>query len=171
MSSNALDNLAINGVINFDADSYVKGQPPRYVGNPNGYNGLPLDQPLMAAPQAYGVNPGTQLSGQPSKDAFINHGENEHSRPSWKALLTGVALAGLAIFTGVKCKAKLSQLFSKKTVVAKAKSAITNAATNATTPKTAKKPSKLKAIGISLASLLGLYGVYKFVSKHQHHQQ
>lgn len=116
MENSALDRLASNGIINFDPEAYIYGAPPRYVGNPNGYIGLPQDRPLPVMPESYGITPGYNLSGHPTNDAFVNHenGESKHNTSSWKSILAGIVFAGLALYAGVKCKAKLSKLFGKK---------------------------------------------------------
>ncbi|MFA7659263.1 MAG: hypothetical protein WCY19_07500 [Candidatus Gastranaerophilaceae bacterium] len=185
MGTNSLDNLAKNGVINFDADSYIKGVPPRYVGDPDGYVGLPFEQPLPAM-QGTG-----QLSGQPSKDAFVKHDEVKTSATDWKKALMGVILAGLATF-GVLKAGKIYKN-RKATKAAKAKPAPTAAPAAAQNPTTDKKKffkgasekvskffksvpekwSKLPKAGRitieSLAGLLGLYGIYKLFSKNKNH--
>lgn len=108
MGTNSLDNLAANGIIDFDADAYVKGTPPRYSGNPRGYVGPIEDMPLMASP-SYGVYPGAHLSGHPQHDAFVNH-EEKHSNPGWKRALMTILVAGLAVVGGIKYKGKLVKL-------------------------------------------------------------
>ena len=71
-----LDMLAQNGVIDFDAASYIMGQPLRYVGNPahpNPFNGQP---PTM-----------TNLQ-QPNIDEFKPQTDKDKSPklPMWKKL-------------------------------------------------------------------------------------
>ena len=92
-----LDMLAQNGVIDFDAASYIMGQPLRYVGNPTNpspFNGQP---PTM-----------TNLN-QPKIDEFkINNQQNQGGQPSsiptWKKVAFGaLAIGGLAFF-GYKFK-------------------------------------------------------------------
>lgn len=115
MSTNSLDNLAANGIIEFDADSYVKGKPPRYVGDPNGYVGLPFERPLPACNE-YGIMPGPKLHGEPSADAFISreHGE----KPSnWKGFLFGAFIATLGALGLYKFGEKLKGWFSKKPTI------------------------------------------------------
>lgn len=187
MGVSALDNLAANGIIDFDADSYIKGEPARYVGNPRGYVGLPLDRPILAEPRAYGVVPGAMLSGQPNDDAFVHKGEGgheekhgEHSNISWKKALTGSVFLGLAVFGGIKYRTQLvnfaKKIINKKQAPAAATAAKEAAQTQpaATTAKKSKIPKWLKVTGLSLAGVLGLYGVYSAVSsrapqEHAHH--
>ena len=95
-----LDMLAQNGVIDFDAASYVMGQPLRYVGNPanpNPFNGQP---PTM-----------TNLS-QPQIDEFkMNSDRKDIAKPSsWKKWAFGALALGGLIFGGFKLKSKLVPL-------------------------------------------------------------
>lgn len=104
-SSSSLDSLANYGVIDFDADAYIKGTKARYVGRPNGGEYLPLDQPLYSP--NYGIAPGAHLSGHPSQDAFVDRGETK--RTSWNGIFAGGIIAALAIFGGSKVK----EIFTK----------------------------------------------------------
>lgn len=180
MSINELDRLAANNVINFDADAYVKGTPPRYVGNPDGDDHyLPLDKPLLANYGAqYGLTPGAQLHGEPSKDAFISHGEEHKSfGPSLPQFLTITSLVALAVYSGTKVK---SLLTNKKNITLDKKEFITkikDGVSSLTKPKelfeTAKTymtniPKWGKIAGGALAGLFGLYGVYKLTSGGNH---
>lgn len=114
----SLDNLAANGIIDFDAEAYVKGVPPRFVGHQERYIGLPGEMPLMAEPPIYGVHPGSHLSGHPHKDGFEYPEIEEGSNPSWKKALMTVLLSGLAVIGAVKYRGKIAKLFQeKKTVV------------------------------------------------------
>ena len=91
----SLDSLATNGIIDFDADAYIKGTAPKFVGTPN-Y--LPGEQPLPA------FNPPGQnakLAGQPAKDAFISNEKKANS--DWKKYTFFGLIAGLAAL----CTAKL----------------------------------------------------------------
>lgn len=104
MSSNYLDSLAANGVIDFDADSYIKGTKPRFVGSPEG-GSLPFQQPLSPV----GTPHNGKLSGGPQKDAFIKRaGEEEYKPFSWTGLLAGTIAASLAVFTGFKIKSMIT---------------------------------------------------------------
>lgn len=53
-SYTSLDSLAANGIIDFDANSYITGAPPRYAGRLNNNNYLPYQQPLMSY-DSYGM--------------------------------------------------------------------------------------------------------------------
>lgn len=110
----SLDNLATNGIIDFDAEAYVKGLPPRFIGRPERYVGLPGEMPLMAEPPAYGVYPGAHLSGHPGRDGFEHHEIEEGSNPSWKQALMTVLLSGLAVVGAIKYRSKIVELFNKK---------------------------------------------------------
>lgn len=189
MVSNSLDSLATSGVINFDADAFLKGTSPKFVGSPsNEY--LPGEHP-----QSYGVTPGEKLNGEPEKDAFVRH-EKEHTPPNWISLLTGSLVAALGVFGIVKAKSlfdknkvnsetstdkksiftqikdKISSLLkSKDTKAAEAaKKAAEEAAAKAAKEAAKKagflaKHSKgLKVAGVGALGLLGLYGLYDLVS-------
>lgn len=110
----SLDNLATNGIIDFDAEAYVKGLPPRFIGRPERYVGLPGEMPLMAEPPTYGVYPGAHLSGHPRKDGFENHEGEEDRNPGWKKALMTVLLSGLAIIGAVRYRGKIAEIFNKK---------------------------------------------------------
>ena len=77
---NDLDACASAGVISFDAPAYIKGVPPRYVGNPD-ITYLP--DYLPAAPK-------------PAKDEFTRS-TDPHNNPTWKKVLLGAILAGTGI--------------------------------------------------------------------------
>ncbi len=166
----ALDNLASNGIINFDADAYVKGETPRYVGNP-GQACLPFEQPLPAFPQQGRV---PQIPEQPKKDEFV-HKKEEKGNPSWKKALAFVLVAGAAAFLGFRHReklgkfaknmwAKIKSIGTKKPTPVKVAPAPTPVATAATKPKS-KIPKWVKITGGSLLGLLGLVGLSKFISK------
>lgn len=110
----SLDNLAANGVIDFDAEAYVKGLPPRFFGHQERYIGLPGEMPLMAEPPIYGVHPGAHLSGHPGKDGFESHEIEEGGNPSWKKALMTVLISGLAVIGAVKYRGKIAKLFQEK---------------------------------------------------------
>ena len=109
MSSNSLDNLATNGIINFDADAFVRGTTPKFVGTPTDEYSYG-DAPLMATPylpyashtkahnqhsNPYGIKAGPHLSKEyNSQDTFISS-EKEHSLPSAKSILAGGLVAAL----------------------------------------------------------------------------
>lgn len=92
-----LDMLAQNGVIDFDAASYIMDKSPRYVGNPSHpspFNGQP---PTM-----------TNLN-QPKIDEFnMNSDKKDVAKPSsWKKWAFGALALGGLIFGGFKLKSKL----------------------------------------------------------------
>ncbi len=92
-----LDMLAQNGVIDFDAASYIMDKSPRYVGNPSHpspFNGQP---PTM-----------TNLN-QPKIDEFNMNGDKKDvAKPSsWKKWAFGALALGGLIFGGFKLKSKL----------------------------------------------------------------
>lgn len=90
-----LDMLAQNGVIDFDAASYIMGQKPRYVGNPahpNPFNGQP---PTI-----------TNLQ-QPSIDEFKPQQidkDNSPKLPAWKKWAFGLLTVGTLAFGCYKFK-------------------------------------------------------------------
>lgn len=92
---NNLDNLAREGVIDFDATSFVTGTKARYVGNPSW-----AQQPM---PDISDVD--TKNLQQPTVDELISSDsikQGEVSKnPLWKKVLFGVIAAGL-LFGGVK---------------------------------------------------------------------
>lgn len=112
MSSSSLDNLAANNIIDFDADSYIKGRPPRYVGNPEGYVGLPFERPLPACNE-FGVMPGPHIHGEPKHDSFVHSG-NEGGTPDWKGFMFGALLTTLAAVGLYKHSDKIKGWISKK---------------------------------------------------------
>ena len=98
-----LDMLAQSGVLDFDAPSYVLGQPPRYVGNPAAITPL-LDNP----PRVPGIE-------QPKVDEFkpSQTKNNLVKTPAWKKWVFGLLTAGALIFTGFKFKSKLIPIAKK----------------------------------------------------------
>ena len=110
---NNLDNLAREGIIDFDASAFITGTKPRYIGNPNFQQQLPM-------PEMSDVD--TSNLQQPSKDEMVYNdpekNETTSKNPLWKKFLFGTIAGGLAIFGGVKlykfCKTNsLKNLFSK----------------------------------------------------------
>lgn len=96
--SDNLDILAMNGVLDFDAPSYITNQPPRYIGSlsnqPSPFNG-----PVPSAPNL----------SQPKVDEFqYDKGDkkNLHSTPTWKKVLFGTLAIGALAFGGWKFKSK-----------------------------------------------------------------
>lgn len=189
MSSNSLDNLAANHIIDFDAHSYIKGEPPRYVGDPDGYVGLPFERPLPACNE-YGVMPGPQLHGAPKHDAFINS-KHEEKPSNWKGFLFGALIATLGAIGLYKFADKIKSGLSKVSATKQTTTPTTGVKVQPSTTttqvgNTAKKSLKEKAIEIFktgkekfnalprgarvatkvAAGLGGLYVIYKmFFSK------
>lgn len=90
-----LDMLAQNGVIDFDAPSYVIGQNPRYIGNPasiSPFVGQPPQAPLLNQKQIDEFQPST-----PQIDNGVKN-------PAWKKWLFGAVAVGTIIFAGFKSK-------------------------------------------------------------------
>lgn len=119
----SLDNLVANGVLNFDADSYVKGEAPKYYGNPFGRAELPFDQPIGPSFNAYypyGAGYAPVMQPQPNADAYINRHEHS-SLNSLKEVAVYGFVGGLIIYglhklnkLGGFFKDKLGNIFSKK---------------------------------------------------------
>lgn len=117
-----LDNLVANGVLNFDADAYVRGESPRYYGNPFGSQAVPFDEPICPYSNPYmggGYAP-VMMSPQPNADAFINRNEHSSANSLKEILVYGFA-GGLIIYglhklnkLGGFFKDKLGNLFTKK---------------------------------------------------------
>lgn len=174
----SLDQLASEGIVNFDSEAFIKGTTPRYVGAP--HMGLPFEQPLNTynpAPQHGAEQP--QLAKQPHKDEFINKKE-EHKIPAWKKLLAGGLLAGVIAFVGIKYGKNIAGFFSKikmpktkapspapaATATAAATTATAGAATTAKPSKAPMAKWKKWTIGGVLAGL-GILGAAKLYSKHK----
>ncbi len=119
MSSNwasNLDMLAQNGVLDFDAASFVTGQAPRYVGAPSlppsPYVGPPLPPaPALSQPQ---VDEFHQKKAKiPTKE---EQNKDYIKNPTWKKLLFGALAIGAVSVGIVKLKSlnKLTKnLFNK----------------------------------------------------------
>lgn len=184
MGNTSFDSLAANGIINFDADAYIRGTTPRYVGNPNMGNGLPFEQPLNAMPSFPPL--GSQLPHQPIKDEF-SHEKHEKKEKDWKELLTLGVIGGTAVYAGIKYKNSIKKMFSKKvkTPPPSATAGATTAATAATTATTATTAGKsaarkakiqaffknktVKIAGLVGVGLIALYGLYDIISKKKAH--
>ena len=90
-----LDMLAQNGVLDFDAASYIMGQKPRYVGNPshpNPFNGQPPSIPNLQQPEIDEFRPETK------KD------DKQPSLPAWKKWVFGALAVGVLVFGAYKFK-------------------------------------------------------------------
>lgn len=111
----SLDNLVANGVLNFDADAYVRGEAPRYYGNPFGSQAMPFDQPITPYPYAspyYGGGYAPVMAPQPSVDAYINR--HEHSSTNSLKELLGYTFVGGLIIYGIHKLNKLGGFFKDK---------------------------------------------------------
>lgn len=112
---NNLDNLAREGIIDFDASAFVLGTKPRYVGNPP-YIQLPLPDMSMVD---------TTNLKQPQKDEIIRTTPEKTSKnPTWKKVLFGIFATGLLIYGGSKLAkfkpvknffSKITKFFKPKT--------------------------------------------------------
>ena len=96
-----LDMLAQNGVLDYDAPSYITGQKPRYVGSPD------------IIPSPYGGPasvPKIPYLREPDVDEFLHEKPDKKdivANPSWKKWAFGLITAGALIFGGYKFKSKI----------------------------------------------------------------
>lgn len=107
----SLDMLAANGVIDYDAASYLHGRPPRYAGVP--YQPIPPMCPPPVASQPLGPRVPTVPAcscpchvNQPPQDVYEPSKKDNSlmNNPLWKKVLfVGVAGAAL-VFGGYKLK-------------------------------------------------------------------
>lgn len=138
MVDSSLDNLAANGIINYDAEAYIKGTPPRYVGSPRMNQYPPFEQPLMVyEPGIQGFNP--QMPKQPHHDEYT---PKKHSNINWRNALLATMLGGLGIYGGIKLTKFINKFRNKKfqnvgKTPAPAPAPATNAAASAATATTA----------------------------------
>lgn len=110
-----LDTLSQNGILNFDADAYVKGTSPRYAGElPKQY--LPFDRPLGCYPtQPMLLPPGTKLPEQAKTDEMVKNGNEPKKTSTWKKVLFGLLGVGLIIGGGYKIAKSKSHKLGKVT--------------------------------------------------------
>ncbi len=106
-----LDTLAQNGILDFDAPSFITGQAPRYVGTPSlppsPYAGPPLPSaPAMKQPEVDEFH--REKTKTPSKKDDKNYVKN----PLWKKLLFG-AVALTALGVGIWKFKSIKNLFKK----------------------------------------------------------
>lgn len=109
----SLDRLSSEGIVNFDSESYIKGQPPRYIGAPSHY--LPFEQPLNTYEPNFATAPapaGPQLKPQPADDQFVNN--NKSNSKTWKTILLAGIGATLLAVVGVKYGKTIAGWFKKK---------------------------------------------------------
>lgn len=100
----ALDSLAANGVIDYDAPAYILDQPARYVGNPS-MTDLPMTDISL-------LPPGTKLKDIPNIDEYENSNKKGLVQPKrWKKwAFASVLLLGAV---GIIFRKKLSALNMK----------------------------------------------------------
>ena len=104
-----LDLLSANGILDYDAAAYLRGTPPRYVGNPS----------LRTSPQpVYPTATGVALPPPLREDTFIDGNcEKDNSlikNPTWKKFLFTVITAGTLIWGGYKLRNKKPMQWIKK---------------------------------------------------------
>lgn len=111
-----LDMLAQNGVLDFDAPSFITGQAPRYVGAPSAPPSPYVGPPYVATPQLQ----------QPEVDEFQKQktkippkGEQNKDyiqNPTWKKVLFGalaLATLGVAVWKGKSAVNWVKNKFNK----------------------------------------------------------
>lgn len=122
---NASRNLASIGVIDFDANAYIRGTKPMYVGSPEPPLQLPFDAPIgsnFSCPASFNSSfGGPRLNSQPSADAFVSH-EKGSEGISLKEGLFGGLLGTLGILGLVKLlsKKKADPLIDDEAITAEA---------------------------------------------------
>lgn len=110
---NNLDMCAQNGILNYDGAAFIKGQAPRFVGNPQG------DIPPLAETPEKPLLADAALPQQPEVDEFKREtNENKEDAvpfktPAWKKWAFGALAAGCLIFAGIKCKSAYQWLKGK----------------------------------------------------------
>lgn len=171
MGTNSLDNLASNGIINFDADAFVKGTPPRYAGSPEQQLYLPFDKPLMSTPDEgnkHNIKPGEKLSGEPEQDAFISKG-HEYKPMNWRGWLMAGIVGSVVLYTASKlgkisdgaknatekakgffgtCKDKVTSLFKPKEAKEASKEAAKEAPKETKAAETTIEKAKSKLVSL-----------------------
>lgn len=97
MSSNwisDLDNLAMSGILDFDAAAYVQGSKPRYIGNP------------MSVPFVPDMPKDTSFLAPPKTDEFIDPPSTKDNsivkNPSWKKWAFGGTIATALVYVGCR---------------------------------------------------------------------
>lgn len=102
-----LDMLAQNGVLDYDAPSYITGQKPRYVGSPS----------VIPSPYAGPAsNPKIPYLREPDVDEFLHEKPDKKdivANPFWKKWAFGLVAAGALIFGGIKFKSKILPAIKK----------------------------------------------------------
>jgi hypothetical protein len=97
-----LDMLAQNGVLDYDAPSFIMGQTPRYVGSPS-----PRTSPYIEVPNAPALKQPEIDEFKQEKQKVPQNKENDRSivkNPSWKKWVFGALALGTIIFGAYKFK-------------------------------------------------------------------
>lgn len=111
-----LESLSNNGIINFDADAYIKGLPARFVGGPEDNDRyLPFDRPIndVYQPQIHGGEGGNR---EGKSDAFCSRHPKSKEHSSLRDFLIVGVLGGIGVFLLAKRKSisENSQGFKEK---------------------------------------------------------
>ncbi len=134
-SYTSLDSLAQNGILNFDANAYLNGTPPRYIDKPYGdRNYSPFEQPLMNMPSPYGMGYGMgygmspmgyqapwssvrpSMHAQPRHDEFaVEKAHDSKNINGWLAGITAGVLGtwGVTKFFDIRAKKKAEKAAKK----------------------------------------------------------
>lgn len=102
MSSNwvaNLDLLSANGILDYDAAAYLRGTPPRYIGNPS-----IRTSPQPIYPTATGVALPPPLQGDSYNDKNTEEKDSLYKNPTWKKVLFAVVTTGALIWGGYKLR-------------------------------------------------------------------
>lgn len=89
-----LDMLSANGIIDYDAAAYLRGTPPRYIGNPS----------LRTQPQPLPPTGVAPMRPPIGKDTFDPADKPLIENPFWKKALFVLVAGGTLIFGGIKLK-------------------------------------------------------------------
>lgn len=101
MSQNWVSNLdmcANYGIIDYDAASFLRNKPPRYMGSPQ----------FKVAPENdhfYGKAPYQQPTTENPRNGKIENGR-KRKNPVWKIILFGLVIKGALVFAGYKLRNK-----------------------------------------------------------------
>ena len=175
------DVLASEGVINYDANAYVIGKKPRYIGKPATYANSGYGYPTSGIPTGVYSNPYTNISCTmtTSGDSFLK-GKNEYNKHSLKGQINsetakklGVGAVILASICAIVAKTNkngtIASLLSKvngSKIVQSVKGSKT-VQTAATTVKKIKIPAKFKFLG---AAALTAFAAFKFATHEKNNQ-
>lgn len=98
MSQNWVTNLdmcANYGIVDYDAASYLRNQPPRYMGSPQFRVNYPTDN-------FYGKAPAQHSTKDNPRNGKLK--TNPNKNPFWKRLLFGTVILGGLLFSGYKLR-------------------------------------------------------------------